>query len=175
MDCASAWWEKCHPHASAEAKVDATAQRKEIQSNKWPYPDTPDTVAEPPQKKHQQQPTLTQSTLTAFCKNDMPYSDSEAAVLQHQALHAIVSGGFPLNAFEDQEMLILFGMLHTTAPAIMPTGKVVGGRLLTSAAAEVEDKVAKALKNRNAGLLTMLGNVRRDMLLTLSISKMFRV
>ncbi|KAJ6626260.1 hypothetical protein B0H10DRAFT_1942091 [Mycena sp. CBHHK59/15] len=142
------------PHTSAEAKADATAQRKEIQSNKWPHPDTPDAVAEPAQKKHQQQPTLTQSTLMAFRKNNMPYSDSEVAVLQRQALCAIISSGFPLNVFEDPEMLILFGMLRTTAPTIMPTGKVVGGRLLTSAATEVEDKVAKALKNRNAGLST---------------------
>ncbi|KAJ6622526.1 hypothetical protein B0H10DRAFT_1944453 [Mycena sp. CBHHK59/15] len=57
----------------------------------------------------------------------MPYSDSEVAALQRQALHAIVSGGFPLNTFEDPEMLILFGMLRTTVPVIMPTGKVVGG------------------------------------------------
>jgi hypothetical protein len=49
-------------------------------------------------------------------------------------------------------MLVLFGMLCSTAPEIMPTGKVVGSRLLNDAAEEVELKTEKALKNKDAGL-----------------------
>ncbi|KAJ6610689.1 hypothetical protein B0H10DRAFT_2193256 [Mycena sp. CBHHK59/15] len=132
-----------HMHQQKPRQMPWPSERKFNQTNSHIL------IHQTPQQNHKRSissSTLTQSALTAFRKNDMLYSDSEAAALQRPALHAIVSSGFPLNVFEDPEMLILFGMLRTTAPAIMLTGKVVGGWLLTSVAAEVEDKVAKALK-----------------------------
>ncbi|KAJ7720105.1 hypothetical protein B0H16DRAFT_1474563 [Mycena metata] len=143
------------PHASPEAKAEATAQHKATKeaesSKKHGYSDAPAASEEPLSKKHRQHPALTQSTLTVFRRNDMPYSESEKAAVQRQALRAIVSAGFPMNSFEDPEALILFGMMRSTDPAIMPTGKVVGGRLPNNAAAEVEDTVDKALRDRYAG------------------------
>jgi hypothetical protein len=138
------------PNASVEAKAEATAQRKEASEakevKKHPRSDTPDPT-EPKVKKRQ-----TQSTLTTYRWNDMPYAAPEIAAVQRQALRAIVSGGLPLGAFREPEMLVLFGMLRSTAPEIMPTGKVVGGRLLNDAAEEVELKTEKALKDKDAGL-----------------------
>ncbi|KAJ6616617.1 ribonuclease H-like domain-containing protein [Mycena sp. CBHHK59/15] len=138
-------------YASAEAKADATAQR--IASKKRAEPDTAGGT-EPPHKKQQQDATLIQSTLTGFRRNEMPYGEAEKAAIESQALRAIVSGGLPLGAFEDHEMRLLIGMFRTTAPAILPTGKVAGGRLLKAAAADVEAITIKALKGTTAGLST---------------------
>ncbi|KAJ6596517.1 hypothetical protein B0H10DRAFT_1960178, partial [Mycena sp. CBHHK59/15] len=130
-------------YASAEAKADATAQR--IASKKRAEPETAGGT-EPPHKKQQQDVTPIQSTLTGFRRNEMPYGEAEKAAIKSQALRAIVSGGLPLGTFEDHEMRLLIGMFRTTAPAILPTGKVAGGRLLKAAAADVEAIRIKALK-----------------------------
>ncbi|KAJ6467375.1 ribonuclease H-like domain-containing protein [Mycena sanguinolenta] len=130
--------------AKNEAKEYATAQRKELQAKqakKRAHSELspgPSDVAEPPTKKQQMQVPSDQSTLTklVFRRNDMPFSKDEAEALQKQALRAVVSSGAPLQIFEDPEMKILFGMLRTTAPGIIPTAKVLGGRLLNDAAAE---------------------------------------
>ncbi|KAJ6623316.1 ribonuclease H-like domain-containing protein [Mycena sp. CBHHK59/15] len=82
----------------------------------------------------------------------MPYGTEEKDALQKQALRAIISSGSPFGLFEDPEMQILFGMIRTTAPGILPTGKVVGGRLLNGAAEDIELRLNKRLKNRNVGL-----------------------
>ncbi|KAJ6629071.1 ribonuclease H-like domain-containing protein [Mycena sp. CBHHK59/15] len=139
------------PYASAEATAEATLQktgsgssqkRQRTESNS-----TPADVSEPPPKKKQ-------STLTGltFRRNDMPFGAEEKAAFQKQALRAIVSSGAPLQLFEDPEMKILFGMLRTTAPGIIPTAKVVGGRLLDAEAAEVEEKIGKVMKGKVLGL-----------------------
>jgi hypothetical protein len=139
------------PYASAEATAEATVQktgsgssqkRQRTESNS-----TPADVSEPPPKKKQ-------STLTGltFRRNDMPFGAEEKAAFQKQALRAIVSSGAPLQLFEDPEMKILFGMLRTTAPGIIPTAKVVGGRLLDAEAAEVEEKIKKVMKGKVLGL-----------------------
>ncbi|KAJ7256660.1 ribonuclease H-like domain-containing protein [Mycena rebaudengoi] len=114
------------PHASAEATTAATAVRQETTSKKPSSADTPGESAPPPKK---QKLLPNQSRLTTFRKNDMP-------------------------AFEDPEMLALFGMLRSTAPAIMPTRTVIGGRLLNQAAEDVELITTKALKGQYIGLLT---------------------
>jgi hypothetical protein len=82
----------------------------------------------------------------------MPYAPSEAAALQRQALRAIISAGCAFRTFEDPEMQKLFGMMRSTAPAIMPTRKVLSGRLLNEAAADVEAQTTSALKNKYVGL-----------------------
>ncbi|KAJ6622322.1 ribonuclease H-like domain-containing protein [Mycena sp. CBHHK59/15] len=128
------------PYASAEAKADATAQRAEIKNTK--------------KRVHPEAPEQRNPQPRSSSRNDMPYGEAEAAAVKKQALHAIVSGGLALSAFEDHNMLVLFGMLHSTAPAIMPMGKVVGGTLLNEAAARVKVKITDALKGKFAGLLT---------------------
>lgn len=82
----------------------------------------------------------------------MPFSPSEADALQAQALRAVVSSGIAFRAFEDPEMKILFGMMRSTAPQIMPTGKVLSKRLLDAAAATIELQTQKILKKKNIGL-----------------------
>ncbi|KAJ6613434.1 ribonuclease H-like domain-containing protein, partial [Mycena sp. CBHHK59/15] len=116
-----------------------------------------------------------QSTLKTFRKHDMPYGPSEAAALQWQALCAIVLGGFPLCTFEDPEMLILFGMMHSTAPAIMPIGKVVRGQLLDEAVVDVELKTTKALKNKNVGLTNGWKCKKKDAVNAICVNVEFRL
>ncbi|KAJ6607318.1 hypothetical protein B0H10DRAFT_2227978 [Mycena sp. CBHHK59/15] len=122
-------------YASAEAKA---AQC--IASKKRAEPDTAGGT-EPPHKKQQQDATPIQSTLTGFRRNEMPYGEAEKAAIESQALHAIVSGGLPLGAFEDHEMRLLIGMKGC-------------GQLLKAAAADVEAITIKALKGTTAGLST---------------------
>ncbi|KAJ7115715.1 hypothetical protein C8R44DRAFT_739463 [Mycena epipterygia] len=97
-------------HASAEAKADATAQRKEFTAKKRTRSDDVPEVTQPPPKKQQ----YAQSTLTAgsFRRNDMPFSPSEADAFQAQALRAVISSGIAFRAFEDPEMKVLFGMIE---------------------------------------------------------------
>ncbi|KAJ6579862.1 hypothetical protein B0H10DRAFT_2235560 [Mycena sp. CBHHK59/15] len=131
------------PHASEEAKRAATAQRQGVakDSESKKRPQTTSSISDapvPPPKKQHIQSAL--SSLT-FRRNEMPYGTAEAEALRKQALRAI-----------DPEMQILIGMIRTTAPAVLPTGKVAGGRLLDQAAADVELRLTKKLKGRNVGL-----------------------
>ncbi|KAJ7670125.1 hypothetical protein DFH06DRAFT_1125516 [Mycena polygramma] len=147
-------------HSSVEAKAYAASVREETKSTKRARTESaPGPSDVPPAAKKQQLPSKKQkiqSTLTdmVFRRNDMPYSDSEAKSVQRQALRAIVSSGAPLQIFEDPEMEILFGMLRTTAPAVIPSAKVAGGRLLNSAAAEVEVTIAEVMRRKQLGLAT---------------------
>ncbi|KAF8146020.1 hypothetical protein K438DRAFT_1781381 [Mycena galopus ATCC 62051] len=84
----------------------------------------------------------------------LPFFREEATALQKQALHAVISSSIPLQIFEDPEMKNLFGMLRSTAPDIIPMGRVLGGRLLNEVAAEVEIKTEKVLRKRKLGLFT---------------------
>ncbi|KAJ7157411.1 ribonuclease H-like domain-containing protein [Mycena filopes] len=141
------------PYAPADAKAEATLQRNKSQTTtKRPRTDSTATdVAAPLAKKKQIQSTLSN---LVFRRNDMPYSPEETAALQAQALRAIVSSGAPFRLFEDPEMKILFGMMRTTAPDVIPSAKVIGGRLLDAAADNVDEKVRKIMKDQILGLST---------------------
>ena len=49
-------------------------------------------------------------------------------------------------------MVKLFWMMRSAAPEILPSGKVVGGKLLNDAAAKVESKLDKVLNGKYVGL-----------------------
>ena len=85
----------------------------------------------------------------------MPFSSSEADAIESQALRAIVSTNSPFSLFEDPEMFTLFRMLRSRAPDLIPSAKVIGGRLLNEAAATVEDKLSKILKGQVFGAYTI--------------------
>ncbi|KAJ7779844.1 ribonuclease H-like domain-containing protein [Mycena metata] len=131
------------PYASAEATAEATLQRTGSQSEKRQRTESTPTAAAdasaPPPKKQKTQSTLSN---LVFRRHDMPYSPEEKAALEVQALRAIASSGAPFQLFADPEMKILFGMMRTMAPDALPNPKVIGGRLLNSAAEEVEEKIS---------------------------------
>ncbi|KAJ7751786.1 ribonuclease H-like domain-containing protein [Mycena maculata] len=138
------------PGATAEAK----RQRSEAEVAKGKAPSvkharsastTESNDARAPKK-------LKQSMLKTYMGHDMPFSSSEADAIESQALRAIVSTNSAFGLFEDPEMLTLFGMMRSRAPEIIPSGKVIGGRLLNEAASTVEEKLSKVLTGQMIGL-----------------------
>ncbi|KAJ3734617.1 ribonuclease H-like domain-containing protein [Lentinula guzmanii] len=93
-----------------------------------------------------------QSKLNAFNALHMPFSKEETCAVQAQALRAIISTKSPETLFEDPEMLKLLSMLRKEAPKVIPSAKVVGGRLLDDAIESVEKKTKKILKGQKLGL-----------------------
>jgi hypothetical protein len=82
----------------------------------------------------------------------MPFSPSEKGAIQAQALRATVSANLPFRVFEDAKVIKLFWMMRMAAPSILPSAKVIGGRLLNDAAVVVEKKMDKILQGKNVGL-----------------------
>ncbi|THU78364.1 hypothetical protein K435DRAFT_876706 [Dendrothele bispora CBS 962.96] len=151
-------------HASDEAKVEAKRQREQGTSSTVhaqgkttalkcqisALVDTPGSLSEPSSSPASKK--LRQTHLKTYNALQMPFSDSEVEALQAQALRAQVSSKSPETLFEDQEMLKFIGMLRKEAIHIMPTAKVLGGRLLTAAAATVEKKLEEILRGQVLGM-----------------------
>ena len=83
---------------------------------------------------------------------DMPFSESEKDAIQAQSLRAVISANWSFRSFENPEVVKLFWMMRSAAPEILPSGKVVGGKLLNDAAAKVESKLDKVLNDKYVGL-----------------------
>jgi hypothetical protein len=98
-----------------------------------------------------QKRSLTQSTLLphVFAKNDMPFSTRDQAAIREQVLKATISANISFRAWENPEMLALFGMLRSRAPDIIPTAKEISGSLLTGAANKVESNLKLLLNGRS--------------------------
>jgi hypothetical protein len=83
---------------------------------------------------------------------DMPFSESERDAIQAQSLRAVISANWSFRSFENPEVVKLFWMMRSAALEILPSAKVVGGKLLNDAAAKVESKLDKVLKGKQVGL-----------------------
>lgn len=64
---------------------------------------------------------------------DIPFSQDQTLTVHAQALHAVISANLPFCVFKDLEVIKLMSMLCSATPSFMPTGKVIGGRLLNEA------------------------------------------
>ncbi|KAJ7814179.1 ribonuclease H-like domain-containing protein [Mycena leptocephala] len=141
------------PHASQEAKLEATTQRNAVQEEKDKAPTTSKKHARSASAAESNDDTaqkkFKQTMLTTYTGLNMPFSSSESGAIQSQALRAIVSTNSSFGLFEDPEMLTLLGMLRSEAPAIIPSGKVIGGRLLDEAATTIQEKLSKVLKEHS--------------------------
>ena len=82
----------------------------------------------------------------------MPFSESEKDAIQAQCLRAVISANWLFQSFENPEVVKLFWMMRSATPEILPSGKVVDGKLLNDAAAEVESKLDKVLNGKYVGL-----------------------
>jgi hypothetical protein len=76
---------------------------------------------------------------------DIPFSAGQADAIKAQCLCALISMGTSFYFFEDPEVQELFKMLRTTAPAILPAGKSISGKLLNNASGKVEVELEKLL------------------------------
>ena len=82
----------------------------------------------------------------------MTFSLSERDAVQAQALCATILANLPFQVFEDPNVIKLFWMMRKAAPSILPSTKVIAGRLLEDAAVVVEKKMDKILKGKSVGL-----------------------
>ncbi|KAJ7431571.1 ribonuclease H-like domain-containing protein [Mycena galericulata] len=139
-------------YASPAAIAEATAERDEDVIAKQTGTIAAVSAPAPASRKHHRASSgskavegessskrLRQTTLQAFNGQDMPFSSAQIQAIEAQTLRATVSTGIPFRVWENREMKELLGMLRTAAPDIMPSRKVVSGRLLNEAAAKVED------------------------------------
>ncbi|KAJ7787295.1 hypothetical protein B0H14DRAFT_2304085, partial [Mycena olivaceomarginata] len=155
------------PHASKAAQTEAKAQREGAQAAKAAAPSrkrarspsTAGSVDVTAQKK------IKQTMLRTYTGNDMPFSAAEVDAIEAQALRAIISSNSPFRLFEDPEMLTLFGMMRSQGPQILPSAKVIGGRLFNEGSESVEAKLATVLKGKNIGVLYV-----RDLLTDFAIT-----
>ena len=83
----------------------------------------------------------------------MPFNPSETEAIWAQALHAVISANLSFWVFEDLEVIQLFEMVWSTALSVLPSGKVIGGRLLDNAGAIVEMKINKIIQSETVGLV----------------------
>lgn len=84
---------------------------------------------------------------------DIPFSVGQVDVIKAQCLRALISTGTSFRFFEDPEVHELFKMLRTAAPAILPTGKSIGGKLLNDASGKVEVELKKLLRGKMIGIV----------------------
>jgi hypothetical protein len=96
---------------------------------------------------------LKQGFFQVFSGKDQPFTTAEAAEFQAQALRATVSAGLPFRVWENREVQKLIGLLRSAGPEILPSRKVVAGRLLDNAAEIVEVQVKRSLQGKEAGLV----------------------
>ena len=83
----------------------------------------------------------------------MPFSSSEIAAVQAQALQAAISANLSFRVYEDPEVIKLFWMMQMMAFQILPSAKSIRGRLLNDAAGKVELKMDKLLHGKSIGLV----------------------
>ncbi|KAJ6612301.1 hypothetical protein B0H10DRAFT_1952450 [Mycena sp. CBHHK59/15] len=141
-------------HASAEARAEARRQRDEGKGAKAAAPSTKHarSASEVKSQDATAPKNFKQAMLQTYTGHAMPFSASEADAIQAQALRAVVSTNSAFRLFEDPKMLMLFGMMRSLAPDIIPSGKVVGGHLLNEATATVDKKLSKVLAGQELGL-----------------------
>lgn len=96
--------------------------------------------------RKQKQPSI---TTHMYPGTEMPFSTPQTNAIQAQALRAVISANLPFHVFENPEILKLMSMLRSAAPAIMPSAKLVSGRLLNDAAEIVHQKMLLILRNRS--------------------------
>ncbi|KAK7042800.1 ribonuclease H-like domain-containing protein [Favolaschia claudopus] len=128
-----------HPAATmALAEAAASSTRKHDRST---------SASDDPQSKR-----LKQGVFQVFDGINAPFSPAAAEGFKAQALRATISAGLAFSVWEDAEVQELFRLARTTAPELLPSGKVNGGRLLNEAAESVEAKVKEALQGKEIGL-----------------------
>ncbi|KAJ6484889.1 ribonuclease H-like domain-containing protein [Mycena sanguinolenta] len=120
--------------------MDATSGRKHARSI---------SEADPEAEKRRKQ-----GVFQVFSGLDQPFSTAEAAEIQAQALRATVSAGLPFRVWENVEVQKLFGLLRSGAPEILPSRKLIGGRLLNEAAQTVEERMEHTLRGEEIGLFS---------------------
>ncbi|KAL1711570.1 hypothetical protein EV715DRAFT_215183 [Schizophyllum commune] len=96
--------------------------------------------------------SLSQSKLKVYPGHSMPFPKESIGPLKTQVGRATMSANLPFRWIEDIEVLKLFYMLRTAAPAELPTAFVLRGRLLDEMSDEVEGEIKHALLGKSVTL-----------------------
>ncbi|KAF8209248.1 ribonuclease H-like domain-containing protein [Mycena galopus ATCC 62051] len=140
--------------ASTAAKKKAKELKKgKLADSRSDSDDDSDNDGAPSRKRKrfmQVEKSFKQTALKAFKGVDMPFSEAQRPLVQTQFLRATVSANLPFRWTVDPEVIKLFLMFRSAATDVMPTDKVVSGRLLDEEVVKVDKKVVKALKGKYA-------------------------
>ncbi|KAJ6605628.1 hypothetical protein B0H10DRAFT_1820812 [Mycena sp. CBHHK59/15] len=144
------------PHASASAKKVAKQEKggkSTASTSKTSTADASSSDDGAPAKKKRKvfknvERNMRQSELKVFRGIDIPFSDAQAEMIRTQFLRATISANLPFRWTLDPEIIKLFLMFRSTATDVMPSDKVVSGRLLDEETAKVDKQVVKALNGK---------------------------
>ncbi|KAJ7195384.1 hypothetical protein GGX14DRAFT_377173 [Mycena pura] len=95
---------------------------------------------------------MRQAELAVFKGIDLPFSDSQKDAIQAQCERVVVSCFLPEGFFKHPEVQRLHNMMRSRASEVLPSRRLIGGRLLTEAIERVDKKIVKSLENKNIGI-----------------------
>ncbi|KAJ7641651.1 ribonuclease H-like domain-containing protein [Roridomyces roridus] len=102
------------------------------------------------------QPSKKQKSLDTFLKPtkgvDAVFSDSHRTAIQAQCERVVVSCNLSEDFFTKPEVKALLKMFRSRAEDVLPSRKVIGGRLLTDAANLVDENVIKLFQDKYIGI-----------------------
>lgn len=84
---------------------------------------------------------------------DIPFSAGQITAIRAQCLRAVISTNSSFSLFEDPEVVELFRMMRTAAPAALPLAKSIGGKLLNDASEVIEVELDRLLRGQMIGLV----------------------
>ncbi|KAJ7838351.1 hypothetical protein B0H14DRAFT_3459380 [Mycena olivaceomarginata] len=91
---------------------------------------------------------MQQTELKVFRGLNIPFNDAQSEIVRNQFLRATISANLPFRWTLDPEIIKLFFMFRSTATDVMPSDKVISGRLLDEAAARVEKEIVSTVKGK---------------------------
>jgi hypothetical protein len=141
------------PNASAVAKADVVAadtckstnNSQDWSSQKRAWDGDSSQLA----AKKQKQSTLKNKVYKGI---SIPFSHRETKSVHAQSEHVVITCNLVENFFLHPEVQTLFTMFHSAALEVLPSGKLIGGRLLDEAARNVDKRVKNELKGKQIGI-----------------------
>jgi hypothetical protein len=141
------------PNGSAVAKADAVAADTRKSTNniqdRSSQKHARDGDSSQPAAKKQKQSTLKN---TVYKGISIPFSQRETKSVHAQSERVVVACNLAENFFLHPEVQTLFTMFRSAASEVLPSGKLIGGRLLDEAARNVDKRVKKELKGKRIGI-----------------------
>jgi hypothetical protein len=144
------------PNASDAAKEDATAadtrkstSNRDTAENRTSQKRGRDVDNSKPAAKKQKQSTLENKVFKGI---NIPFSQRETDAVHAQSERVVVACNLSERFFEHAEVQTLFTMFRSAASEVLPSGRLIGGRLLDEAARNVDERVKKELKGKRIGI-----------------------
>ncbi|KAF5365841.1 hypothetical protein D9757_012806 [Collybiopsis confluens] len=180
--------EKLCRYASNAAAVTAKGLRKKIQDTKKRgkrerdddsgNDEEPGDDSEPALSKRRKAVDWVekrQTKLKVFKGISIPFSDEEEKTIHAQFTHATISANLPFQWVEDPEIIKLFLMFRSCAGSMIPSRKMLAGRLLKEEEGRVEEELKATLKDQNVTLTCdAVKDISKDSLMGVAVSAKFK-